>query len=92
MHCIKKSCNFFAFLYVLGRPKSKKVVYKKYLCVCMSVVSITHKRIDLRCSNYVCGLQVAMGPVVKVFVKIEHAQKVAAIEKYVFLAIAKNWL
>ncbi len=57
----------------------------------MSVVSITPERIDLRCSNFVCGLYVAMGPVAKVFVKFAHAQKVAAIEKYMcFSAIAKK--
>ncbi len=56
----------------------------------MFVVSITSERIDLRYSNFVCGLYVDMGPVAKVFVEIAHAQNVAAIEKYRFFRDCKQ--
>ncbi len=68
-----------------------------YVCmnVCMSVVSITPERtygIDLRCSNFVCGLMVSMGPGNKDFVKIAHAQKVDAIENMFFSDYKKTAL
>ncbi len=55
----------------------------------MFVVSITAEWIDLRCSNFVYELMVAMGPGNKFFVKIAHAHKVAFIEKYVFQILQK---
>ncbi len=67
---------------------SKKAILKKFLFV----NSINLERIDLRSSNLVFGsvTVTAIGPGNKVFVKIAHAQKVAAIEIYMFFRDCKK--
>ena len=62
------------------------------LSVCLSVNSLAPKRKEVRTSNLVYELLVLMGRDSKHFENIAHAQRVAAIELFIFNDIKRKRL
>ena len=79
--------EILCFLHVLEGADSEKVVFEHW-SVCLSVIlsetTLQSELKELRPSNLVHGFLVPVGRQNKVFEKIAHAQRVAAIERFWF--------
>ena len=91
--------DILCFLHVLKVPDSKKVVFEGWSVrpsvrpfVRPSVNSLQPKRKEILTSNLVYKLVVPMGRDTKLFENIAHAQRVAAIELFIFNDIKRKRL
>ena len=91
----KSEMEILCFLHVLEGADSKKVVFEHWsvclsvcqsvsLSVCLSETTLQLELKELRSSNLVHEFLVPVGRHNKVFEKIAHAQRVAAIELFRF--------
>ena len=87
----KSKMEILCFLHVLEGADSEKVVFEHWsvchsVChsVCLSETTLQLELKELRTSNLVHEFLVPVGRHNKVFEKIAHAQRVAAIERFTF--------
>ena len=85
----KSDIDILCFLHVSEVPESEKVVFGKW-SVCLSVNSLAPKRKEIETSNLVSEIVVIIGRDTKIFEKIAHAQRVAAIELFMFWLYCKK--